>query len=81
MDYNQPGSSDGILQARILEWVASGSPPGDLPDPGIRLHVLRLLHCRRILPAEPPGKHMHIDTCCAVLGGSVVSDPLQPHGL
>ena len=30
------GSSDhGILQARILEWVAC-PPPGDLPDPGIK---------------------------------------------
>ena len=24
-----------ILQARILEWVATPSPPTDLPDPGI----------------------------------------------
>ena len=24
-----------ILQARILEWVAMPSPPGDLPNPGI----------------------------------------------
>ena len=31
-----PGSSvHGILQARILEWVAC-PPPGDLPDPGIK---------------------------------------------
>ena len=31
-----PGSSvRGILQARILEWVAI-STPGDLPDPGIK---------------------------------------------
>ena len=30
-----PGSSvHGILQARILEWVAM-PPPGDLPNPGI----------------------------------------------
>ena len=30
-----PGSSvHGILQARILEWVAV-PPPGDLPDPGM----------------------------------------------
>ena len=43
MDYSPPGSSvHGILQARILEWVAMPSPPGDLPDPG-------LLHCRKIL--------------------------------
>jgi len=35
MDYSLPGSSvRGILQARILEWVAC-PPPGDLPDPGL----------------------------------------------
>ena len=34
MDCGPPGSSvHGILQARILEWVAC-PPPGDLPDPG-----------------------------------------------
>ena len=31
-----PGSSvHGILQARILEWIAVFPPSGDLPDPGI----------------------------------------------
>ena len=35
-----PGSSvQGILQARILEWVAF-PPPEDLPDPGIELASL-----------------------------------------
>ena len=35
VDCRPPGSSvHGILQARILEWVAC-PPPGDLPDPGI----------------------------------------------
>ena len=35
MDCISPGSSvHGILQARILDWVA-GPPPGDLPNPGI----------------------------------------------
>ena len=35
MDCSLPGSSvHGILQARILEWVAFHSP-GDLSDPGI----------------------------------------------
>ena len=34
VDRNLPGSSDhGILQPRILEWVAI-SDPGDLPNPG-----------------------------------------------
>ena len=36
MDYSPPYSSvHGILQARILEWIAS-SPPRDLPDPMIK---------------------------------------------
>ena len=36
MDCSPPGSSlHGVLQARILEWVAISSP-GDLPDPGIK---------------------------------------------
>ena len=35
MDCSPPGSSvHGILQARILEWVAM-PPADDLPDPGI----------------------------------------------
>ena len=35
MDHSPPGSSvHGILQARILEWVACPHP--DLPDPGIK---------------------------------------------
>ena len=34
MDCSLPGSSlRGILQARVLEWVAISSP-GDLPNPG-----------------------------------------------
>ena len=45
-DCSPPGFSVcGILQARILEWVAIPSP-GDLPDPGIEPG---LLHCRQIL--------------------------------
>ena len=37
MDCSSPDSSvHGILQARILEWVAMSSS-GDLPDPGVRL--------------------------------------------
>ena len=46
VDYSPPGSSvHGILQARILEWVAIPSP-GDLPDAGIEPG---LLPCRQIL--------------------------------
>ena len=44
MECSPPGYSVyGILQARILEWVAM-PPPGDLPDQGSNLHVSCLLH-------------------------------------
>ena len=37
MDCSPPVSSvHGILRARTPEWVAMPSPPGDLPDPGIK---------------------------------------------
>ena len=49
MDY----AVHGILQARILEWVAFPSP-GDLPNPGIepRSPTVQV----GSLPAEPQGK-------------------------
>ena len=43
----------GILQARILEWVACPSP-GDLPDPEIEPGSPTLQ--ADFLPSEPPGK-------------------------
>ena len=53
-DCSPPGSSvHGILQARILEWVAMPSPR-DFPDPGIE-HVSPALQADT-LPSEPPGK-------------------------
>ena len=56
MDCRSPGSSvHEILQARILEWVAMPSPPGDLPDPGIK--PASLMHWQvGSLPLVPPGK-------------------------
>jgi len=37
MDHNLPSSSDnGILLARILEWVAMWIPPENLPNAGIK---------------------------------------------
>ena len=48
------GSSvHGILQARILEWVAFPSP-GDLPNPGIE-PGFPALRANSLL-SEPPGK-------------------------
>ena len=44
MDYSSPGSSvHGILQARIVEWVATSSCR-DLPHPGNKLTSQCLLH-------------------------------------
>ena len=41
MGHSPPGLTvHGILQARILEWVAC-LPPGDLPDPGIEPAALK----------------------------------------
>ena len=54
MDHSPPGSSvHGILQARILEWVAISSP-GDLADLGIKLRSPTLQ--ADSLPSEPPVK-------------------------
>ena len=40
MDYSPPGSSvHGILQERIVEWVA-GLPPGIFPAQGLTLCLL-----------------------------------------
>ena len=44
----------GILQARILEWVAPFPSPGDLPNPGTEPRSLTLPV--NSLPTEPQGK-------------------------
>ena len=46
----------GILQARILEWVAR-PPPGELPNPGI-IPKSPTLEADSLL-SEPPGKPMN----------------------
>ena len=66
MDCCPPGSSvHGILQARILEWIAC-LPPGDLPSPGIEpafpAASALLLHCRWILYHWVTGKPLHISS-------------------
>ena len=54
MDYSPSGSSGyGILQARILKWIAIPSP-GDLPNPRIEPGSPALQ--ADSLPSEPPGK-------------------------
>ena len=47
MDRSPPGSSvHGILQARILEWVAMPSSRGIFLTQGSNLCLLNLLHCQ-----------------------------------
>ena len=61
MDGSPPGSSvHGILQARILEWVAMPSSSGS-PQPRDRTHVSYIyLHWPAgSLPAAPPGDPSH----------------------
>ena len=53
MDCSPPDSVSGIIQARIIEWIAFPSP-GDLPDPGIEPRSPTLQ--ADSLPSEPPGK-------------------------
>ena len=57
MDYTIPG----ILQARILEWVAFPPSLGDLPNPGIKPRSLAFQ--ANFLPSEPPigSEHFVID--------------------
>ena len=53
MDYSPSGSSiHGILQARILEWVAIFFPRGGLPNSGIEPRSPALQ--ADSLPSEPP---------------------------
>ena len=53
VDCSPPGSCvPGILQARILEWVATSL--GDLPNPKIKFRSPALQ--ADSLPSEPPGK-------------------------
>ena len=58
MDCSPPGSSvHGILQARILEWVAMPSSRGIFLTQGLNPSVLCLLHWQTSsLPLAPPGK-------------------------
>ena len=58
MDRSPPGSSVyGILQARVLEWVAISSFRGILPTQGPNPHLLCLLHWQAgSLPLVLPGK-------------------------
>ena len=67
MDY----TVHGILQARILEWVALPSP-GYFPYPGIEPRSLTLQ--ADSLPAEPPGKYFSMsyifDPICILYGAN-----------
>jgi len=53
---HQAPLSMGILQTRMLEWIAMPFS-GDLLDPGLNLRLLCLLRWQEgFLPVAPPGK-------------------------
>ena len=60
MDFSPPGSSVlGILQARVLEWVAVPFSRGILPTQGWSQYLLSLLRWQAgSLLLGPPGKHL-----------------------
>ena len=67
VDCSLPGSSVyGILQARILEWVAMPSSRGIFPTQGSNSSLLHLMHWQ-VLPLllMPPGKPPPWN-CCSV---------------
>ena len=65
MDCSLPGSSvHGILQTRILEWVAISSSRGSFQPRDSNLHLLCLLHWQAgSLPLVPGGKPMKLYAC------------------
>ena len=76
VNYSLPGSSvHGILQARILEWVAISSYQ-DLPDPGME-PVSSALQVDS-LSTEPPGKP-ELSIALSNFFGSPISSPLLEH--
>ena len=78
MDSSPPDSFvHGILQARILEWVAISFSMG-LPWPRDQTKSPALL--ADSLLSEPPGKPAHT-LLLLLFSQSVVSDSLQPRGL
>ena len=65
--------SMGVLQARILDWVAVFLLQGIFPTQGLNP---RLLHWQAdSLPLAPPGSPIRSDQ----ISRSVVSDSLRPH--
>ena len=53
----------GVLQARILKWVAI---QGIFPTQGLNLHLLHLLHWRQIQPGKPPVALTHMSILVAL---------------
>ena len=72
MDCSQPGPSvHGILQARILEWVAC-PPLEDFPDPEIKPNLLYPLHWQAgSLPLALPGLVVLYRHVCVALNGDL----------
>ena len=66
---NSPGCTvHGILQARILEWVAMSSSPGIFPTQGLNPRLFHLEHWRAgSLPLVPPEKPFILQKCASFI--------------
>ena len=59
MDCSPQAPVLGILEARILEWVAISFSRGSSQTPGSNAHLLHLLLAGGFLSSVPPGKPLH----------------------
>ena len=79
MDCSLPGSSvHGILQARVLEWVAISFSRGS-SQPRDQTQVSHT--AGRRFKGSPKQFFFLNVCCCCMLSCSIVSDSLRPHGL
>ena len=70
MDCSPPGSSvHGILQARILEWVAISSSRGSSPPRDQKCICCVSCIAGGFFTAEPPGKSLLPSIFCKMLEG------------
>ena len=78
IEHSLPDSSvHGILQVRILEWVAFPSP-GDPPNPGIKLTSPSASALQAdSLPTEPPGELSRCLGICSKIFCTFLYDSLS----
>ena len=81
IDYNPPGSSvHGLLQARILEWVATSSSRRS-SQPRDQTHIACVSHLGRCIVCHCTTWEAQVSSGSESESHSDMSDSLRPHGL